>query len=155
SLHYRYPPPTTAILTNIMNALIAVPKLYIQVLHLMNKMNLPPPFGPITETPPVYVAGGSAVAAAASAPAPSPSPAGRDPLLASDESELESDEDVPAAKRPALPRRRRDTARNPAIVAPPPVVVVAPVAPPPAAATGTKRPRSKAEAQAPRAVAAS
>ncbi len=30
-----------------MNAIAAVPKLYTQVLHLMNKMNLPPPFGPI------------------------------------------------------------------------------------------------------------
>ncbi|CAI2186797.1 3467_t:CDS:2 [Funneliformis geosporum] len=35
------------ILYNIMNAIAAVPKLYTQVLHLMNKMNLPPPFGPI------------------------------------------------------------------------------------------------------------
>ncbi|CAG8755235.1 16288_t:CDS:2, partial [Funneliformis caledonium] len=47
SLHYRYPPPTVEILYNIMNAIAAVPKLYTQVLHLMNKMNLPPPFGPI------------------------------------------------------------------------------------------------------------
>lgn len=34
-----------------MNAIIAVPKLYTQVLHLMNKMNLPCPFGPVTSTP--------------------------------------------------------------------------------------------------------
>lgn len=47
TLRYRYPPPTVEILYNIMNAIAAVPKLYTQVLHLMNKMNLPPPFGPI------------------------------------------------------------------------------------------------------------
>ncbi|CAG8681825.1 5381_t:CDS:2, partial [Scutellospora calospora] len=47
TLHYRYPPPTVEILYNIMNAIAAVPKLYTQVLHLMNKMNLPPPFKPV------------------------------------------------------------------------------------------------------------
>ncbi|CAG8497500.1 6799_t:CDS:2 [Diversispora eburnea] len=47
TLHYRYPPPTVETLQNIMNAITAVPKLYTQVLHLMNKMNLPPPFGPV------------------------------------------------------------------------------------------------------------
>ncbi|KAG9301779.1 hypothetical protein G9A89_003326 [Geosiphon pyriformis] len=44
TLHYRYPAPTVEILFNIMNAIAAVPNLYVQVLHLMNKMNLPPPF---------------------------------------------------------------------------------------------------------------
>jgi len=38
-----------------MNAIIAVPKLYTQVLHLMNKMNLPAPFGPVTKTPSLVV----------------------------------------------------------------------------------------------------
>ncbi|KAL6073859.1 U11/U12 small nuclear ribonucleoprotein 65 kDa protein [Balamuthia mandrillaris] len=52
-LKYVYPPPDTTIITNIMNALIAVPKFYTQVLHLMNKLNLPPPFGPPTPTPPL------------------------------------------------------------------------------------------------------
>ncbi|CAG8533815.1 7063_t:CDS:2, partial [Acaulospora morrowiae] len=47
TLYYRYPPPTVEILQNIMNAIAAVPKLYTQVLHLMNKMNLPPPFSPV------------------------------------------------------------------------------------------------------------
>jgi U11/U12 small nuclear ribonucleoprotein 65 kDa protein len=36
-----------------MNAIIGVPRLYTQVLHLMNKMNLPCPFGPVTSTPPL------------------------------------------------------------------------------------------------------
>eukprot|EP00116_Pleurobrachia_bachei_P003678 sb/3463940/ len=44
SLHYLYPPPTSHTLNNISHALVAVPQFYIQVLHLMNKMNLPPPF---------------------------------------------------------------------------------------------------------------
>ncbi|XP_015210917.1 RNA-binding region-containing protein 3 [Lepisosteus oculatus] len=53
-LKYLYPPPTSGILANITNALISVPKFYVQVLHLMNKMNLPSPFGPITARPPLY-----------------------------------------------------------------------------------------------------
>ena len=36
---------------NLCAAIIAVPKLYTQVLHLMNKMNLPPPFGPARKRP--------------------------------------------------------------------------------------------------------
>ena len=52
-LQYIYPPPTVTTLTNIANALASVPKFYVQVLHLMNKMNLPPPFGSVTATPPL------------------------------------------------------------------------------------------------------
>ena len=52
-LQYVYPPPTVTVLTNIANALASVPKFYVQVLHLMNKMNLPPPFGAIMVTPPL------------------------------------------------------------------------------------------------------
>jgi len=47
TLKYLYPPPSPSIIANIANALISVPKLYTQVLHLMNKMNLPTPFGEI------------------------------------------------------------------------------------------------------------
>ncbi|XP_069677931.1 RNA-binding region-containing protein 3-like isoform X2 [Periplaneta americana] len=43
-LKYQYPPPTPAVLHNIACALASVPKFYTQVLHLMNKMNLPCPF---------------------------------------------------------------------------------------------------------------
>lgn len=46
-LRYRYPPPTPEIMTNMMHAIAALPRLYTQVLHLMNKMNLPPPFAPV------------------------------------------------------------------------------------------------------------
>ncbi|GLJ53369.1 hypothetical protein SUGI_1137910 [Cryptomeria japonica] len=52
-LEYAYPPPDGNILTNIVNALIAVPRFYTQVLHLMNKMNLPAPFRPALPTPPL------------------------------------------------------------------------------------------------------
>ncbi|KAG8436595.1 hypothetical protein GDO86_007632 [Hymenochirus boettgeri] len=54
SLKYLYPPPTSTILANIANALASVPKFYVQVLHLMNKLNLPSPFGPLTTQPPVF-----------------------------------------------------------------------------------------------------
>ncbi|KAJ0059887.1 hypothetical protein NL108_014578 [Boleophthalmus pectinirostris] len=54
TLKYLYPPPSNAILANITHALISVPKFYVQVLHLMNKMNLPCPFGPVTARPPTY-----------------------------------------------------------------------------------------------------
>ncbi|XP_029004240.1 RNA-binding region-containing protein 3 [Betta splendens] len=54
TLKYLYPPPTNSILTNIMHALMSVPKFYVQVLHLMNKMNLPCPFGQLTARPPLF-----------------------------------------------------------------------------------------------------
>ncbi|MCO5568599.1 hypothetical protein L7F22_022298 [Adiantum nelumboides] len=86
-LEYAYPPPDGNILTNIVNALIAVPRFYTQVLHLMNKMNLPAPFRPALPTPPL--------------PPPPPDPVvpscpARD--LSSDESELESVEEMGAEK---------------------------------------------------------
>lgn len=43
-LRYNYPPASAPILRNIAKALANCPPLYTQVLHLMNKMNLPPPF---------------------------------------------------------------------------------------------------------------
>ncbi|KAF4145148.1 RNA recognition motif-containing protein [Phytophthora infestans] len=43
-LEYKYPKASESIVRNIANALIALPRFYTQVLHLMNKMNLPPPF---------------------------------------------------------------------------------------------------------------
>lgn len=46
-LRYRYPDPSPEILANITHAIASVPRLYVQVLHLMNKMNLPPPFVPV------------------------------------------------------------------------------------------------------------
>ncbi|KAG1669553.1 RNA-binding protein 40 [Nymphon striatum] len=43
-LTYCYPPATPFIVNNIAQTLMSVPKFYVQVLHLMNKMNLPTPF---------------------------------------------------------------------------------------------------------------
>ncbi|XP_051738482.1 RNA-binding region-containing protein 3 [Ctenopharyngodon idella] len=54
TLKYLYPPPSSGILTNIIHTLLSVPKFYVQVLHLMNKMNLPCPFGPVTARPPMF-----------------------------------------------------------------------------------------------------
>ncbi|KAG1926006.1 RNA-binding protein [Pimephales promelas] len=54
TLKYLYPPPSSGILTNISHTLLSVPKFYVQVLHLMNKMNLPSPFGPVTARPPMF-----------------------------------------------------------------------------------------------------
>ena len=89
-LVYAYPSPTVNILTNIANALASVPRFYVQVLHLMNRMNLPPPFGSVTATPPI----------------PEGVPPQQPPLPAysSEESEMESDDDV--AKLTTINRKR-------------------------------------------------
>lgn len=50
-LKYKYPKPNRATINNIAHALSSVPKFYIQVLHLMNKMNLPPPFSNVPDPP--------------------------------------------------------------------------------------------------------
>ncbi|KAG0730049.1 RNA-binding protein 40 [Chionoecetes opilio] len=49
SLRYLYPPPSPHIIANIAQTLIDRPKFYTQVLHLMNKMNLPTPFHPVED----------------------------------------------------------------------------------------------------------
>ena len=53
NLCYQYPGPTESTLQNIVHCMVSVPKLYTQVLHLMNKMHLPPPFGELTTRPPL------------------------------------------------------------------------------------------------------
>lgn len=50
-LHYSYPDPNPHILSNIANALACNQKFYYQVLHLMNRMNLPAPFEPVKGCP--------------------------------------------------------------------------------------------------------
>lgn len=50
-LHYSYPDPNPHILSNIANALACNQKFYYQVLHLMNRMNLPAPFKPVEGYP--------------------------------------------------------------------------------------------------------
>ncbi|XP_039263691.2 RNA-binding region-containing protein 3-like [Styela clava] len=54
-LKYKYPSPNADILINICSAFLTVPRLYTQTLHLMNKMNLVPPFNPATTVPPMLV----------------------------------------------------------------------------------------------------
>uniref|UniRef100_A0A3P9IRQ0 RNA-binding region-containing protein 3 n=1 Tax=Oryzias latipes TaxID=8090 RepID=A0A3P9IRQ0_ORYLA len=96
TLKYLYPPPSNSILTNIVHALMSVPKLYVQVLHLMNKMNLPCPFGPVTARPPMF----DVLPSAPPMPMPPPFPPDFPPLPEEDmevssdeESEYESEED--------------------------------------------------------------
>ncbi|KAF3586310.1 hypothetical protein F2Q69_00026156, partial [Brassica cretica] len=96
-LQYAYPPPDANILANITNALIAVPPLYTQVLHLMNKMNLPPPFRLALPTPPL--------------PKAAQQPTEVD-HQSSSESEMESDEDTDTSKA------RRKRARHETLVGP-------------------------------------
>ncbi|XP_008853291.1 RNA-binding region-containing protein 3 isoform X2 [Nannospalax galili] len=95
-LKYMYPPPSSTILANIVNALASVPRFYVQVLHLMNKMNLPTPFGPITARPPMYE---DYMPLHAPLPPTSPQPPEEPPLpdedeeLSSKESEYESSDE--------------------------------------------------------------
>ncbi|PIA60549.1 hypothetical protein AQUCO_00300203v1 [Aquilegia coerulea] len=121
-LEYAYPPPDGNILTNIVNALIAVPRFYTQVLHLMNKMNIPAPFRMALPTPPLPM----------SVPDPPPPPlppaiVSKPHLadLSSDESELESseegddDEKKPCyVNTPSEIKRGQKRSRREAIVGP-------------------------------------
>ncbi|CAN0863634.1 U11/U12 small nuclear ribonucleoprotein 65 kDa protein [Linum grandiflorum] len=112
-LEYAYPPPDGNILTNILNALIAVPRFYTQVLHLMNKMNIPAPFRMALPTPPLPP---SESATAPPPPPPSLVESNRQSADAStsDESELEtSEEDVD--DKPRRKRRRREAIVGPAV----------------------------------------
>ncbi|XP_042943978.1 U11/U12 small nuclear ribonucleoprotein 65 kDa protein isoform X1 [Carya illinoinensis] len=91
-LEYVYPPPDGNILTNIVNALIAVPRFYTQVLHLMNKMNIPAPFRMALPTPPLPPS-----VPAPPPPPPPPSVPAKPHLedLSSGDSEMESsDEEI-------------------------------------------------------------
>ncbi|XP_065830791.1 RNA-binding region-containing protein 3-like isoform X2 [Oscarella lobularis] len=101
NLHYAYPPPTVDILLNVMHTMACIPKLYEQVLHLMNKMNLPPPFGPLTIPPPNLGLFPSPAAPVNTVPTEK----AKDDMLASDESEME-DEAEAASKESALPKPR-------------------------------------------------
>lgn len=108
-LEYEYPPPDGNILTNIVNALIAVPRFYTQVLHLMNKMNIPPPFRMALPTPPLPPP--------VPAPPPPPPPATTEPHLAdlsSDESEFESSEED-ADNAYSRKRTKREAIVGPAV----------------------------------------
>ncbi|XP_052294565.1 U11/U12 small nuclear ribonucleoprotein 65 kDa protein isoform X3 [Citrus sinensis] len=125
---YAYPPVDGNILTNIVNALIAVPRFYTQVLHLMNKMNIPAPFRMALPTPPL-----PPPVPAASAPQPPPVPRSvpvqptPPPIadLSSSESEMEFSDEQDNDKgnsfgnsevaKPGRKRARRESIVGPAI----------------------------------------
>ncbi|XP_031439754.1 RNA-binding region-containing protein 3 isoform X2 [Clupea harengus] len=100
TLKYLYPPPSSAVVTNITHALLSVPKFYVQVLHLMNKMNLPCPFGPLTPRPPLFE-----MYHVPAGPVPPPFPPENPPLPkegadgSEEESEYESDGDEEEKER--------------------------------------------------------
>ncbi|CAI9096942.1 OLC1v1033206C1 [Oldenlandia corymbosa var. corymbosa] len=113
-LEYEYPPPDGNILTNIVNALIAVPRFYTQVLHLMNKMNIPAPFRMALPTPPLPSA----------SHVPPPAPPLPPPIAermsmevcSSSESEMESsEEESPGVVGSKRKRIKRQTIIGPAI----------------------------------------
>ncbi|CAL9088184.1 unnamed protein product [Musa acuminata var. zebrina] len=114
NLEYAYPPPDGNILTNMVNALIAVPRFYIQVLHLMNKMNIPAPFRMALPTPPLPP---PVPAAAPPPPPPPPTTTSTKPNLndlSSDESEMESSEEDAESGRNRK-RMRREVIVGPAV----------------------------------------
>jgi len=114
-LHYAYPAPTITILTNIANAMAAVPRFYVQVLHLMNKMNLPAPFGLQTLTPPIPDGLPPPLPPEAAKP-PEPSEELDMELSSSEESELESDSEnvrkVSETEALKRPRKREHQSRR-------------------------------------------
>ncbi|XP_027091787.1 U11/U12 small nuclear ribonucleoprotein 65 kDa protein [Coffea eugenioides] len=112
-LEYAYPPPDGNILTNIVNALIAVPRFYTQVLHLMNKMNIPAPFRVALPTPPLPT-----LVLASPVPPPPPPVATRTNMedVSSSESEMESsDEEAPGEGRAKAKRIKREAIVGPAV----------------------------------------
>ncbi|KAG5557271.1 hypothetical protein RHGRI_007513 [Rhododendron griersonianum] len=94
-LEHAYPTLDRNILTNNENALIARPRFYTQVFHLMNKMNIPAPLCIALPTPPPPPSAG--VPALPSSPPPPPPPLANKPSstdLSSGESELESSDEI-------------------------------------------------------------
>jgi len=116
-LRYTYPSPTVTILTNIANAMAAVPKFYVQVLHLMNKMNLPAPFGLPTLTPPIPDGLPPPLPPETAKP-PEPDVLDREDMefSSSEESEIESDTEnvrkVSEAEPTKRPRKREHHSRR-------------------------------------------
>ena len=106
-LQYVYPAPTITILTNIVNAMAAVPRFYVQVLHLMNKMNLPAPFGLQTLIPPIPDGVPPPLPPETDKP-PEPDVLDREDMefSSSEESELESDTENARKTSEAEPAKR-------------------------------------------------
>ncbi|CAH9127474.1 unnamed protein product [Cuscuta epithymum] len=115
-LEYAYPPPDGHILTNIVNALIAVPRFYTQVLHLMNKMNIPAPFRTALPTPPLPIPASFTPQPPPPPPPPTDNETTADNLLSS-ESEMESsdEETPPCVGGPKRKRMKREAIVGPAV----------------------------------------
>lgn len=92
-LRYTYPRANRATIHNISFALETVPQFYVQVLHLMNRMNLPPPFSNAPDTPiPVKTV---------QPPKPVPPP------KSDSESEMESEDDSNDKQKQIIPAKRQ------------------------------------------------
>ncbi|KAK5642141.1 hypothetical protein RI129_008308 [Pyrocoelia pectoralis] len=98
-LKYEYPKPNRATINNIAHALLSVPKFYTQVLHLMNRMNLPPPFSDVPDPPQI------------SQRIPQPSLPLTKSKTDSSESELESDSE-PSGIKEIIPKKRTVTQKK-------------------------------------------
>ncbi|XP_050501189.1 RNA-binding region-containing protein 3 [Diabrotica virgifera virgifera] len=117
-LKYLYPKANRATINNIVHVLTTIPRFYTQVLHLMNKMNLPPPFAveqppvrtvipvqqPIIQKPIERVNPAPAVVETPSKPPLDPEP--QLPITTS-ESELESDSEDTFRNREYMPLKRK------------------------------------------------
>ncbi|KRT78678.1 RNA binding protein [Oryctes borbonicus] len=118
-LRYAYPKPNRATINNIAHALASVPKFYTQVLHLMNRMNLPPPFSDIPDPPQVSIR---------LAPQPIVRPiASETKEKSSSESEIESDPESSGQLREIIPIKRnlpqKKLVKRPKFIKPPPINV--------------------------------
>lgn len=120
-LTYAYPPASPTIVANIAAMLLSVPKFYTQVLHLMNKMNLPAPFGlPMPHPPTMQQAfsvdtgdvTGENQSTTSAAPVTAAEVAGGDRESSLEESEMESDEDD-VSQRAQLPQAMVPRKRKP------------------------------------------
>ncbi|KAH3765868.1 RNA-binding protein 40 [Pelomyxa schiedti] len=110
TLAYRYPPPTTNTVINIASAICSIPMLYTQVLNLMNKMNLPPPFGELVTPHPLLQP--ALQPKWKSHPASSAVGAGHKHFSSSSESDSDTQEDAPAQRGP---KRLRISSVKPAV----------------------------------------
>lgn len=125
-LKYMYPKANRATINNIAHALATIPRFYTQVLHLMNKMNLPPPFAveqpPVrtitpSQHPPVYQK------PIERPPLPSETLSVPKPPVSSSESELESDDGDSFRNREFVPTKRKmpqkKAVKRPKLILPP------------------------------------
>ncbi|XP_059613822.1 RNA-binding region-containing protein 3 [Phlebotomus argentipes] len=111
-LRYNYPPPTVDIIRAISRQLKAVPMFYTQVLHIMNRMNLVPPFyevGPSQE----FCNVSTQVNLSSGVDKTTQYSNARDQLVATDESELESEEDESVRTVRRLAEKRKHVTTEP------------------------------------------